>query len=177
MKADIKSSQPEVKASKSVERFQRYRQLKFGMFLPQFFELPGALPPGPPIQMSSLYTNDGPFWPVMLMVGRSVLVRSRLSTSVQPPIANFPDNTVDGAESFGVKHRCTCMLSSLRYRLWFYFRPVQWGVCSCLLMTSEQREWDVNSEKKLISRCDLGFKGKLWTFDQAWLYLLSSRLP
>ncbi len=26
------------------------------------------------------------------MVGSSVLVRSRLSMSVQPPIANFPDN-------------------------------------------------------------------------------------
>ena len=40
MKADIKSSQPEVKASKSVERFQRYMQLKFSMFL---------------------YINDGPW--------------------------------------------------------------------------------------------------------------------
>ncbi len=50
MKADIKSSQPEVKASKSVKRFQRYRQLKFGIFLPKFFELPGASPPGPPFK-------------------------------------------------------------------------------------------------------------------------------
>ncbi len=61
MKADIKSSQPEVKASKLVKRFPRYRQMKLGMFLPQFFELLGASPPGPPIQMSSLYTNDGPW--------------------------------------------------------------------------------------------------------------------
>ena len=37
IKADIKSSQQEVKASKLVKRFQRYRQLKFGMFLPEFF--------------------------------------------------------------------------------------------------------------------------------------------
>ena len=34
LKAGIKSSQPEVKASKSVKRFQRYWQLKFNMFLP-----------------------------------------------------------------------------------------------------------------------------------------------
>ena len=47
MKADIKSSQPEVKASKSVKRFQRYRQLKFSMFLPKFLELPGAIPLDP----------------------------------------------------------------------------------------------------------------------------------
>ena len=50
MKADIKSSQPEVKASKSVKRLQRYRQLKFSMFLCKFMELPGALPPGPPFE-------------------------------------------------------------------------------------------------------------------------------
>ena len=61
MKADIKSSQPKVKASKSVKRFQRYRQLKFSVFLPQFLELPGALPPWSPIQMSNLYINDGPW--------------------------------------------------------------------------------------------------------------------
>ncbi len=39
-------------------------------------------------------TQAWTFWPVMFMVGSSVLVRSRLSTSVQPPIANFPDNPV-----------------------------------------------------------------------------------
>ncbi len=50
MKADIKSSQPEVKASKSVKWLQRYRQLKLSMFLRKFLELPGALPPGPPFK-------------------------------------------------------------------------------------------------------------------------------
>ena len=50
MKADIKSSQPKLRASKSVKRFQRYRQLKFSMFFPEFLERPGALPLGPPFK-------------------------------------------------------------------------------------------------------------------------------
>ena len=33
------------------------------------------------------------------MVGSSVLVRSRLSTSVQPPIANFPDNPAESSNT------------------------------------------------------------------------------
>ncbi len=58
MKADLKSSQPEVKESKSVKRFQRYRQLTFSMFLRTFLELCPP-PPWTPIQMSNLYINDG----------------------------------------------------------------------------------------------------------------------
>ncbi len=50
MKADIKSSQPEVKASKSVKRFQRYRQLKFSTFFPEILKPPGALSHGPPLK-------------------------------------------------------------------------------------------------------------------------------
>ncbi len=100
MTAGIKRSQPEVKASKSVKRFQRYRQFKFSMFLPKFLELPGGVAPWTPIEMSNLCVNNGPwaqawtFWPVMFMVSSSVWVHSRLLRSVQPPIANFPDNPV-----------------------------------------------------------------------------------
>ncbi len=47
IKADIKCSQSEVKASKSVKRFQRYRQLKFSMFYLNVWGSPGLCPLNP----------------------------------------------------------------------------------------------------------------------------------
>ena len=99
MKADIKSSLPEIKASKSVKGSGiDTGNLKLACF---YFNFWSSKPPGPPIKMFNLYTNDGPWalkheffdlqclWSVL---SSSVWARSRLSTSVQPPITNFPDN-------------------------------------------------------------------------------------
>ncbi len=44
------------------------------------------------------------------MVGSSVLVRSRLSTSIQPPIANFLDNPDDGNKQDWLTSRLICLI-------------------------------------------------------------------
>ncbi len=80
MKTDIKSSQPEVKASKSIKQFQRYRQLKFSMFLRKLGVGRCPLDPHSNIQFIhkwwSMDTQAFTFWPVMFMVGSSVWVRT-----------------------------------------------------------------------------------------------------
>ena len=83
MKADIKSSQPEVKASKSVKTVLKIQALA----------LHAPWTPHWNVQGIDKGWHIGPlawiFWPVMFMASSSMRVHSRLSMFVQPPFVRI----------------------------------------------------------------------------------------